>query len=268
MSPRWTFFGLLLLLQPACATLGQVFTPPTVTLQRVDIERISFSGIAARFIFSVENPNPIGLDLARLGYQITIDGHQLAEGRGDQPLAVPARGTGELALPVEIKFVEFAESLAALFEKDIVPYGIRTLLGFSTPAGVIEVNLAKEGTFPVPRLPDIRFDRVLVGDVSLGGATLSLGLKLGNRNGFSVPIGALRYAVAVEGVRVAESATSPMDLAANATRDVDLSVHVNFLSAGISLARAIQSGSAQVTLTGGLDLGGFTQPINLLTSLR
>src|SRR5262249_23621607 len=138
-----------------CAAFGGLFQKPTVTLERVEITRIAFDGIGANFVFAVQNPNAIGADLASLRYQLTIDGHALAEGQGNQTLQVPAHGTGALVLPVSIRFVEFAESLLALFQKQVVPYTIDTRLGFQSPAGVIEIPIQSSGTFPVPRLPSV-----------------------------------------------------------------------------------------------------------------
>src|SRR5437660_7020484 len=97
-----------------CANLDTLFQRPTFSFLRMDIAELSFTGAAVMFHFAVDNPNPVGIDLARLAYQLTIDGHALAEGEGAQALHLPGNGTGELALPVSIRYLDFAQSIAAL----------------------------------------------------------------------------------------------------------------------------------------------------------
>ena len=60
--PSFTVF-VLSWVSASCAHLGSIFDPPKVTLQHVDVTELSFSGIATKFVFSVENPNPLGVDL-------------------------------------------------------------------------------------------------------------------------------------------------------------------------------------------------------------
>src|SRR5262249_12493318 len=268
MKLRLARAAMLTLLASGCALLGSLFEKPTVTLRRVDVTDVSFSAIGARFVFAVENPNAIGADVARLDYQFTIDGHQLAEGHGDQAFQVPAHGTGEMALPVRIRFADFSQSLQALVSKTSVPYTVQVRLGFQSPAGIIEVPVSQSGSFPVPQLPDVRLASVSVRDMGLGGATLDIGLQLQNRNAFAVPLGGFSYRVLVEGAPIATGAAQPGQLAASATQVTPLAVRVDFLSAGLAVARALQGGGASVTLDGALDLGGFNLPVHLSQLLR
>lgn len=259
---------LLMVTQTSCAWLSGLVEKPKLSLQRVDLTSISFDGLAANFVIGVVNPNPIGAKLARLGYQITIDGHQFAEGAGPSGLNVPAKGTGSVTLPVAVKWTELAQSLASLFTKTQVAYGLATKLGFDTPAGILTVPLSTNGTFPVPQLPDVSFSNASIGSVNASGAYLQLGLSMRNKNAFPIPIGNLNYAVAVQGVSVASGATSGTNLAASATQPVTLGVNVNFLQTGLAIARAVTSRSATVGLQGALDLGPYKMPLSLSRTLQ
>jgi LEA14-like dessication related protein len=263
---RLRLISLLLLL--AVGGCNQLFEKPRVSVQRVDVNRVSFSGLEVTLVFAVENPNVIGLDLASLGYQLTVDGHQLVQGAGQHTLHVPANGTGQLQLPISIKFVELAEALQALFTKRQVPYTIATQLGFGTPIGVITVPISHAGTFPVPQLPTIVLGNASVGSASLEGANLSLTLQIHNSNAFPIPVGSLRYAVAINGVTLIDANTPPQQLGANATLPLTLGAHLDYLRAGFGIVRAIQSRSATVSLDGSFDLIGFTMPVHLQTTLR
>jgi hypothetical protein len=46
-----------------------------------------------------------------------------------------------------------------------------------------------------------------------------------------------------------------------------ITAHLDFLSLGLNVARAIQAGGAQVSLDGAFDLGGYSAPLHLSGSL-
>ncbi|HEY7957793.1 MAG: LEA type 2 family protein [Polyangia bacterium] len=267
---RLLFLALLLplgLSLGGCALLGDLVQRPSVSLRRVDVTSVSFQGIAVNFVLAVNNPNPIGVDLARLVYQITVDGHQFADGHTNSAAHVPAQGTGEVVIPVGIKFVDFAQSLASLFTKQKVPYTLATKLGFGTPAGVLEIPLSTSGTLPVPRLPDVHIASARLGEVGLTGATFNLLLGVHNPNTFAVPLGALSYRVTVAGSPVIASSAPGGQLAAGASNPLQISAHLDFLALGMGVARAIQSGGAEVALDGALQVGGYSMPLRLTTRL-
>lgn len=250
-----------------CQLLGDLFQRPIVSLSRVDVTSVSFQGLSVNFVLAVQNPNPIGVDLARLVYQLNVDGHQFADGHTDSAAHIPAQGTGQVTIPVGIKFVDFAQSLASLFTKQKVPYSIATKLGFGTPAGVIDIPLSTSGTLPVPRLPDIRIANAGLGQVGLTGATFNLLLGVHNPNLFAVPLGALSYRVSIAGTQVIASSAPTGKIGAGATNPVQISTHLDFVGLGLGVVRAIQGGGADVALNGSLDLGGYQMPLNLATHL-
>jgi LEA14-like dessication related protein len=247
----------------ACAWLSSVAQRPTVSLRSVDLKEISFTGLSVDFVLAVTNPNPIGLDLARLVYQITVDGHQFVEGAANQALHLPAEGVGEAHVPVSVKFVDLAESLEALFTKRTVPYTLATRLGFGTPVGVLEVPLSTSGTFPVPQLPDVHFVSAALGDLSLAGADLVVQLGVRNPNSFAVPFGNLSYQLSVAGTPVISSGVPVGNVGPSASSPVPIRAHLDFLGLGLGLAHAVQAGGAEVALDGQLDLGSYKAPLHL-----
>jgi LEA14-like dessication related protein len=246
----------------------QLFNKPTVRVERVDMTGISFRGIAANVVFQVENHNAIGIDLAKLVYQLTVDHHPFVQGSANNALHVPANGVGQLTLPVSFQFAELAEAIASIIQKRQVGYTIATQLGFGTPLGVLTVPISYSGTLPVPQLPTISIGNAAVGAVDLSGASLSVTLAVRNPNAFALPVGALSYALSVSGVSIASASTPPAQLAAGGTLPLTLTAHVDFLRAGVGVLRAIQSRSATIALDGSFDLLGYTMPIHLSRALR
>jgi LEA14-like dessication related protein len=252
----------------SCSGCDQLFQKPRVTVKRVDITSVNFSGLNANIVFAVENRNVIGIDLAKLVYQLTVDNHPFVQGVGNNPLHVPANGVGELALPVSFKFVELAEALASLFTKKQVPFTIATKLGFGTPLGILEVPLQHSGTMPVPQLPSISIGNAVVGGINVSGATVSVTLNVRNNNTFALPLGALSYGLSVNGAPLVQAQTAPAQLAPGGTLPLTLSAHLDFLRVGMGIFRAVQSGAATVALDGNFDLGGYSMPVHLQHALR
>jgi LEA14-like dessication related protein len=250
------------------AGCDQLFTKPTVTVERVDLTAVSFSGIGANIVFRVENHNAIGLDLAKLVYQLTVDNHPFVEGAANNALHVPAEGTGQLTLPVSFKFTELAEALASIFQKRQVPYSIATQLGFGTPLGVLTVPISYSGTMPVPQLPSVAINDAFVGGVNLSGASLSITLGVHNNNSFALPVGALTYSLSINGASILSASTAPAQLAAGGTLPLTLAAHLDFMRVGMGLLHAIQTRSATIALDGSFDLLGYAMPVHVSHAIR
>lgn len=245
-----------------------LFDKPRVHVSRVSLTSVNFGGLAADIVFAVDNPNAIGIDLAKLDYQLTVDNHPFVAGSTDRPLHVPANGAGELTLPVSFKFVELAEALASLFSKKTVPFSIATRLGFGTPIGVITVAVDHAGTLPVPQLPSLSIANATVGGLSVSGASVSVTLAVRNNNAFAVPLGPLRYGLTVAGAPLLQASTAPAQLAAGATLPLVLTAELDFVRLGLGVLRAVRSGEATLALDGSFDLAGYALPVHLQTTLR
>jgi len=265
LHPVASFIVLLLVTASGCAPL---FEKPRLSVRRVDINGVTFRDVSFTLVCAVENPNVLGLDLARLSYQLTVDGHNLVQGAGDHVLHVPAQGTGELHLPITVRFTDLAEALTSLFTKRQVPFKIDSRLGFGTPIGVIDVPLAHSGTLPVPQLPTLSLGNANAPSFSRSGGQVSLTLLVRNNNTFALPVGPLHYAVTINGAPLVNAATAPQQLAANATVPVVISAQLDYLRVGLGVLRAVESGSATVALDGNFDLMGFDMPVHLQTTLR
>jgi LEA14-like dessication related protein len=250
------------------AGCDQLFSKPTVTVQRVDITAVSFQGISANVVFRIENHNAIGIDLAKLVYQLTVDNHPFVQGAANNPLHVPAAGVGQLTLPVSFKFIELAEALASIFTKLQVPFTITTELGFGTPLGVLSVPLSHSGTMPVPQLPALSIGDAAVGGVGISGASLSVTIAVHNRNNFALPVGPLAYSLTINGAPILSASTAPTQLAAGGTLPITINAHLDFLRVGMGILRAVQSRSATVALDGNFDLVGYSMPVHLSHAIR
>jgi LEA14-like dessication related protein len=263
-----------LLPQAGCALLKSLisgtFQKPVMTFKRADITSVSFSGVALALVMDAQNPNTFALDLGRIDYQLDLEGRRFATGQANNPVRVPARGTGEVTIPVEFRFADLAAGVQSLFTKDEVPYKVSATLGFNSPVGQIPIPVSHDGQLPVPKLPDIKLSGASLGKVGLDGTTVRVEMAVTNKNKFTLPLGNLNYRLKMEGTEVAASATPAPTLAANETTTMVVPIKINVLGIGGAVAKAISSRQVNLGLDGGLEIPGLGQamPISQTATLN
>ena len=260
--------ALVLLCLGGCTGAGSLFERPHVGFRGVEVADVGFGGLTARFQLIVENPNAIGIDVAQLGYRLTVDGHLLAEGSSAAGLHVPAEGAGELTVPVGVSFAELGPSLDALLARKQVPFGLHVELGFGMPTGVRTVPIEASGMLPLPQPPRVELAHVELGELTVSRASLDVALAFTNDNPFAVPLGALRYLVTVEDEPISSGTLAALELAPHAGKTVHLSARIDLLSVAAQLVGALSSRTARIGLDGELALGAINLPLHLRAALR
>src|SRR5512147_3216338 len=106
---RKTFLAVLVpALFSGCAGLQDLakaaFQEPRLAFKSAALDRLDLDGATLAFTWEIENPNPIGVDLARAGWQIEIEGTHVAAGDLPSGLSIPANGKAPLAFPVRVRF--------------------------------------------------------------------------------------------------------------------------------------------------------------------
>lgn len=267
---RTLLFGTVLALSlslSSCAALRDLFRTafqkPDLRFKTVNLKNASLSGINLDTVWTLDNPNPVGLSLAELDYKLFIEGKQVVAGSPRRGLTIPADNRADLTFPAQLKFAELAPTLGVFLNQDTAKYRAEGHIGVKTPIGVIKFPLKKEGSFEVPKVPQVEFQQPQVTHLSLSGATLSIPLKLTNRNSFPLPVAGITGQLAIGGANIGNINTGEVGLlAGRGTQTVNLPVTVNFSSA-LAAANAIRQGKGQVALSGNLVSGGATVPIVL-----
>jgi LEA14-like dessication related protein len=268
MRLRLQWLSLAIVLS-GCTFLGRVFEKPRVSFARVAVDELSFAGLTARFIFTIENPNTVGIDLAKLEYALVLEGKPFAQGATDAALHVPPSKTGELTVPLTLSFGQMVDGLQAIFKHTSIAYAMKTQLTFETSVGPTSVPVEATGTLPVPRLPRFSLAGVELASLTPTGATLEVGLAIANPNELEIPIGGLTWSVAIEGTPVAQGRLGKMTLKANATSTSKIEVAVDVVSVGLAVGAALASHSAHITLDGSVELvPGQAWPLHLESTLR
>ena len=132
-----------------CASMGSLvkkvgFSEPTVEITGVQVLQASIEGVELGFFFQANNPNPIGLNVERIEYEVLLDGKTLGNGSNPNPIALPARGASSFSVTYAISTKDvIAAGLSALGKKEHT-VEIKATLGVNTPIGVLDFALGHE----------------------------------------------------------------------------------------------------------------------------
>lgn len=262
-------FGLALSLSVSgCASLKNLFKnafqKPALRFKTVNLRNVSLSGLNLDTVWTLDNPNPIGLSLATVDYSLFVEGKQVVAGKPKQGLTIPADKTADLVFPADLKFQELAPTLGVFLNQDTAKYRVEGHLGVKTPIGIITLPLSKEGSFEVPKVPQLQFEQARITNLTLSGATIELPLKLTNRNSFPLPVGGIAGNLNIGGANVGTVSTGDLGLVpGKGSQTVKLPVTIHFAQAAQAVMTLRNGGNAQVKLNGNLTSGNTSVPINL-----
>jgi LEA14-like dessication related protein len=240
---------------------------PKLSFRSANVQALDLDGATVALLFDLSNPNAFGLDLARAGWAVDMDGTRIASGDMPGGLAIPANGTAPITLPVHVRFRD-VPGIAALLSsgKDAVPYTVSGALGVRTPLGILDVPLSHSDTLRLPRLPHIALDGISLRGFSLEslGVGFVVRLRVSNPNRFPIPAGGFETAVALGGSNVASAQVGRLQpLPAGASALVEIPVSVDPGSALRAATLLGRGGDVDVHLTGKVDVAGLQFPLDL-----
>ncbi|GMU07190.1 MULTISPECIES: LEA type 2 family protein [Corallococcus] len=261
-------FALSLTTLSGCAALQSLlngaFKKPTLKFKTARLSSASLSDATVDLVYELDNPNSLGLKLASVDYAFFVEGKQLVAGKPREGLNLKSNSKSQIVFPANVKFADIAPVVTTFLNKDVAAFKAQGSLGIQTPLGVLKFPLEKEGTFPVPKIPQVQFQAPRITHITISGATVEFPLAITNRNAFPLPVAGITGALKVAGANVGNLSTGNLGmLDGSGTKQVTLPLTINFASAA-SAAMALRSGgNAQVSLTGNLTSDAQSVPLNL-----
>lgn len=233
----------------ACTTLQQLVKKPTLEFQGLNMKDMSLFEGTLVFHYSVSNPNPIGIPLDQIAYQVKIDGKNLINGDLDKKINIPGNGKSNIEIPVHIRYLDFFGSIVDFVHKDVIEYDLSGSIGKFG----MKIPFQRKGTFPVPELPQISLNRIDIDSISLMGASLVFVLDMVNKNDFPVALDGLDYSIKLGNSKLAiGEARSVNSLKEKGTSTLELPIHLNFLKLGQAAYELFTKSSSAYELTGNM----------------
>ena len=253
---------------PGCKLLSDffrsAFKQPNFVFKTVALTDISLGGLTLDTIWQLDNPNAVGLSLASVDYALFIENKQVVAGKPQQGLQIAPNASSDLHFPANVRFQDLAGVVETFLTRDTATWRAEGSIGVQTPIGVLRFPIVKEGSFEVPKIPQVAFGNPRVTNLSLAGATVEFPLIVTNRNTFPLPVAGVTGTVMVAGQGVGTLSTGNLGaLDGRGTRQVSLPLQVNFLSAANAAAAIARGGNAQVQFQAQVQSGGLALPIRV-----
>jgi LEA14-like dessication related protein len=238
-----------------CAALKEQIKEPQVSIQSVQLREASLSEAQLDFLLNIDNPNPLGIAMQGLSYNLKLDSKQLFDGRSGERVQVPANGSATVALPFVVDYEELLGGLGALRNTRSVAYE----LSGEVDLGLLSLPYRKQGKITLPRLPQVQVERLEVSGFSLSGVALVLGLSVSNGNDFPLRLSAFDGAVRLAGVPLVEGRSlGALDIGAGQRDSVELALNVAYSKLGEVIDVLRQGDSLPVDFNGTMRVPGLS----------
>jgi len=215
---------------------------PKLSFDGFELNKLSWDGADVNFKFKVDNPNPVGINLASLSYDLGLEGKQFLKGTQDEGIELAAAGSSPVSLPVSVKFSDMMDLVGSATGKDELGFNLKGDFGIDTPLGRLNVPYDHEGKLPVLRKPKISLDGFRMGKVDWGKQTaaMELDFKVKNEQNASYGLKNLDYKVKLSGKSAASGKLAEtMQVAAGAEKVITLPIDLDFLNLGVTLIQGL-----------------------------
>jgi LEA14-like dessication related protein len=230
---------------------------PTVEVADVRITSFGVEQVSLLFELKVDNPNNFDLKSQGFDYQLAVEQRSiLAIDKPEQAIDLPAKGTGTINLPVEIRYLDLYQVIAGLREKSEFHYRLEAGFYFNLPVlGNTRIATQWQDKLPIPKLPNIEMTQAKLSDLSLSGATLDVTLSLQNFNAFDLNLNHFDYRLSANGRSIADGQVKNIHVAQAQVTEVTLPLSLKFSELGFAVYQLLISDqSVRIGLNGQLDL--------------
>lgn len=260
--------GLILLLTGVGCTAIERETErrtPSASIESARIAGFDFDTAQLLVDLRVDNPNPVAVRVAGFDYELRLNGQRALAGDSAERAEIPARGNGNVTVPITLTYRDLARRVADLRDRDTIDYAIDLGIIVDVPLlGERRLPASASGTLPVPQRPGITVNDLRVEQLNLRGARLALDVTVSNPNTFELALGALRYQLNINGHEWTTGALDRLPrIDAGESRTLSIPVDLDFAAIGSGVRQMLISGSradydlnGQLTGTAGEELLG------------
>jgi len=256
-----------------CASLKELVSPPSVSVDNVSIQDITYQNATVDFELLVRNPNAFGVSFDGFDYTLDIEGEEFLSGREQRGIQIEPVAQSTFHVPLTLNFQELYQFAQRIKNLDTLSYHFT---GQIMPGGVFSgtsIPFRKSGAIPNVRIPSVALGKLEVQKMGLSGIDLQLNLKLNNPNSFSINVGKMDYSIALAGQQVAEGArVNVTTISAKSKTNIQLPLSINVSGLGSSLLSVLRGESVKCSIESQTALespfGELMLPINMTENIH
>lgn len=129
---------MILIMTGGCASVPEsIIRQPDVSLSRVECTSLGLNSQTFVLSFDVHNPNSFALPVAAVSYGLKLEGKRFATGETSGRFTVPAKGSREFAINVDLNLLSTAPELLATIRdgvRDGIGYELKGQFDLDLPA--------------------------------------------------------------------------------------------------------------------------------------
>ena len=227
---------------------------PTIAFDGLQVNSVTFQEVDTNFLFSIDNPNPVGIDIEEFSYSLAFADMPWMDGDNPDGLLLGASGASSVALPTHIVFADLYDMVLATRGMDTIgfqlggDFGLRldsstlvteeqTMDTASSDADVLYLPYDVDGDFPALRKPKISLKKIKLQSLSLSELRFNLVLDVDNEHASNLIFQRFSYdlqmgnASLISGIADnLEEIVTGGDESTNPNRIVRIPIQVNSLS--------------------------------------
>lgn len=124
---------------------------PELSFSGLKVKKMGFTGIDLELGLNLVNKNIFGFDIGALNYDIALAGSPVAKGITENLASIPAKGKGEIKLPLTINFASALGSLSSALKGGSIEADIKGDADLKTPFGPITLPFETTQNIPITR---------------------------------------------------------------------------------------------------------------------
>ncbi len=237
----------------ACQKAGEIIKEnlqtPKVSLEDLAVTGVSSSKLDLAAKLGVDNPNPIGLNLAGLDYALELSGKPVFSGESSEGMSIAASGKSTVKVPISLTYDNLKKVYDLASGKDEIPYRLSGQVKLNTPIGPMPIPYNVSGKLPVVRAPKIAEVGLKVRNLSITEAKFDVSIKLDNPNSFPLDISKLSYQLKMDGKDFSEGEMESASIPAKSEGELTIPVSMDLMAVGNWAFNLLQKGSSDYELT-------------------
>jgi len=241
---------LAILFMTSCQEAMQLLKQVNIQEPKASVENVKLTGLSLKtvdllFDIAVENPNPLGVHLSGLDYNLLINEASFLKGQKNDKLDIKANGKANIQIPLSLTFAEIHKAVKSFADLDTVPYQLDLKIGVNLPVlGNIKIPLSKKGTFPNLKMPEISLKSIKLNSIGFSGADLKFMIDIKNPNALSFVTSNLNYDLEVNGKNwIKGKIDKAVKIKKKAKQTVSIPVKLNFLEMGSAVYKMLSGDS-------------------------